>query len=111
MHVSKISKIKSVYVKFGLATGTVSLQIITQLRSSFQDIFSSFEGSERVGPRVRGVREAPPGSDPPCGQRNDADASPKSKNDSTSACEVQVCQKDLYQEDSNEELLLLNRPV
>ena len=73
MHVSKISKIKSVYVKFGLATGTVSLQIITQLRSSFQDIFSSFEGSERVGPRVRGVREAPPGSDPPCGQRNDAD--------------------------------------
>lgn len=36
----------------------MSLQIITQLRSSFQDIFSSFEGSERVGPRVRGVREA-----------------------------------------------------
>lgn len=55
--------------------------------------------------------EGGPGSDPPCGQRNDADASPKSKNDSTSAGEVQVCQKNLYQEDSNEELLLLNRPV
>lgn len=54
---------------------------------------------------MRGVREARPGSDPPCGQRNDADASPKSCNDSPSAGEVQVCQEDLYQEDSNEELL------
>lgn len=108
-----MSEIKYEHLKFDLATGTVSSQIITQLRRPLKDLFSSRDRGERWV-EGKGVGRSP-GSDPPYGQRNDTDASRKSYNeplkflDSTSTGVVQVCrQEELYQEDSNEHLFVQN---
>lgn len=57
-----MSEIKYEHLKFDLATGTVSSQIITQLRRPLKELFSSRDRGERWV-EGKGVGRSP-GSDP-----------------------------------------------